>query len=462
MTFALLHSQRTPRGFDDRIVFLYSFFSAYGIYLNDKYISGYNMERIKRRYEKIIFAAAVVCCILLCGFGIGATAFAKEKSEEENSTNIKLYARSAVLMDADSGRVLFGKNEEEAMPMASTTKIMTCIIALENGNPEDIVTVSSKAAGQPKVHLGMRADQRFKLKDLLYSLMLESHNDSAVAIAEHIGGSTEGFAEMMNRKAKDIGCYDTFFITPNGLDATATNKNGDTKVHSTTARDLARIMKYCIGESEMSEEFLEITRTQSHSFTDADGKRSYSCGNHNAFLSMMEGALSGKTGFTNNAGYCYVGALKRDGKTFIVSLLACGWPNNKSYKWSDTKKLMSYGLENYEYINVYEPVQFKPLYVEGGVPENQKPYGNAYVEVELEDKIPKELNILLREDEKISINLEIPDKLEAPVDKGNIIGAIKYYLEGEVIKEYPVLTKKNVPAMDFQWVVKYIWTLYAI
>ena len=101
------------------------------------------------------------------------------------------------------------------------------------------------------------------------------------------------------------------------------------KVHSTTAADLARIMKYCITESPKKEEFLEVTRTASYSFSDLEGKSSYSCNNHNAFLSMMDGALSGKTGFTAKAGYCYVGALNRDGKTFIVALLACGWPNNK-------------------------------------------------------------------------------------------------------------------------------------
>lgn len=108
-------------------------------------------------------------------------------------------------------------------------------------------------------------------------------------------------------------------------------------------------MKYCIKESPCREDFLNVTRTASYSFYDADKKRSFSCNNHNAFLNMMEGALTGKTGFTANAGYCYVGALTRDGKTFIVALLACGWPNNKTYKWKDTVKLMNYGLENYSY-----------------------------------------------------------------------------------------------------------------
>ena len=132
---------------------------------------------------------------------------------------LSLYAQSAVLMDADSGRILYGKDEQQIRPMASTTKIMTCILALELGNPEDFCEVSQKASAQPKVKLGAPAGSRLKLQDLLYSLMLESHNDSAVVIAEHISGSVEAFARAMNRKAQEIGCVDTTFLTPNGLDA---------------------------------------------------------------------------------------------------------------------------------------------------------------------------------------------------------------------------------------------------
>lgn len=130
-----------------------------------------------------------------------------------------LHAQSAVLMDGASGRVLFEKNGYEKRAMASTTKILTCILALEKGDLEQIVTVSKNAARQPKVHLGMQEGEKFFLKDLLYSLMLESHNDSAVAVAEAIAGSTEEFAVQMNEKAREIGCRNSHFITPNGLDA---------------------------------------------------------------------------------------------------------------------------------------------------------------------------------------------------------------------------------------------------
>lgn len=138
----------------------------------------------------------------------------------------QLYARSAVLMDADSGRVLFGKDEDVVRPMASTTKIMTCILALENMQEDQVTAASDHAASQPKVRLGVKGKEEFRIKDLLYSLMLESHNDSAVVIAEGIAGSVEAFAGMMNEKAEELGCSDTYFVTPNGLDGY--DEGGDT------------------------------------------------------------------------------------------------------------------------------------------------------------------------------------------------------------------------------------------
>ncbi len=319
----------------------------------------------------MILAVALFCCP---NWSINA--------EEEKKDDLQLYAQAAVLMDADSGRVLYGKNEKAILPMASTTKIMTCILALEYGNPEQIVEASSYAASMPKVKLYVRQGEKYRLKDLLYSLMLESHNDSAVVIAEGVGGSVENFAAMMNQKARDIGCYDSCFITPNGLDATV-NETG--KTHATTAADLARIMAYCVTDSPKKEEFLEITRTLSYDFTDADGSRNFHCNNHNTFLGMMEEALSGKTGFTNNAGYCYVGALESEGRVFTVALLACGWPNNRSYKWSDMKKLAAYGMERYRYQDIYEEKTFADIPVRGGIAgKTGTPWDEGIVGVVLE------------------------------------------------------------------------------
>ncbi|UWP59714.1 D-alanyl-D-alanine carboxypeptidase family protein [Ruminococcus gauvreauii] len=366
---------------------------------------------------------------------------------QEEPADSELYARSACLMDADSGRVLYEKDGEEKRPNASTTKIMTCILALENGNPDDTVTATKRAAGQPKVHLGVHEGDQFRLNDLLYSLMLESHNDSAVMIAEHIAGSVEDFAGMMNQKAQEIGCENTYFITPNGLDDQ--NEQG---VHGTTAQDLARIMRYCIMQSPKREEFLAITQTASYTFWNMEETVIYNCYNHNAFLSMMEGALSGKTGFTADAGYCYVGALEQDGKTFIVSLLACGWPNNKSYKWSDTKKLMTYGLEHYSIQDVLirelPAAQLEVLEGQHGGRLSEEAVVPLSYRCDMEQQ---SLKVLLGADEEVQVEKSLPDALQAPVKAGTVVGKVSYLLDGEVLKTYPVYADDSVKKIDFIW-----------
>lgn len=221
------------------------------------------MQKMKERI--LIFICAV--------FVTGVTAqHVKAKEFQEN-----LYAESAVLMDADTGRVLYGKEEQKIRPMASTTKVMTCILALENAEKTEIVEVSAKAAAQPDVQLHMQEGEQYYLKDLLYSLMLKSHNDTAVAIAEHVGGSVEKFAAMMNEKAIKIGCTQTHFVTPNGLDA-----KDDEGIHATTARDLALIMRYAI----QNPDFLAIAQTTDYNFSDLSEKRTFVLHNTNALLEI--------------------------------------------------------------------------------------------------------------------------------------------------------------------------------
>lgn len=392
------------------------------------------------------FLAFFLSLLLICGFNVQA----EEIDEPHN-----LYAQAAVLMDADSGRVLFEKNGDEVLANASTTKIMTCIIALEIGNLEEVVTASSNAAAQPKVHLGMQTKEQFVLRDLLYSLMLESHNDSAVAIAEHVAGSVEEFANLMNRKAEELGCEDTYFITPNGLDAV--DENGS---HSTTATDLARIMSYCITESPMKEAFLMITGTASYSFSNVAGTRTFSCTNHNSFLTMMDGAISGKTGFTGKAGYCYVGALEQDGRTFVVALLACGWPNNKNYKWSDTRKLMEYGLENYTYRSVDEEIELPNILVENGIGENGELFEKAYVKLEVDYGNENYVSFLLRDDEELEIDITYKDNLIAPLKVGQSVGKVSYCLDGNVLKDYQMIVAEYVEERNIAWVFKKIAEMY--
>ena len=366
-----------------------------------------------------------------------------EKEAGQLQEDLHLYAQAAVLLDADSGRVLYGKNEETPMAMASTTKIMTCILVLENAKVEEEVSISAYAATMPKVKLYVKKGEHYTVRELLFSLMLESHNDSAVAIAEHIGGSVEQFAELMNQKAVDIGCMKTHFITPNGLDAK--DKHG---IHGTTAADLARILRYCIKESPEKDTFLTITRTSVYSFTNLAGTRSFTCNNHNAFLNMMDGALTGKTGFTGTAGYCYVGALERDGKLFIVALLGCGWPGNKTYKWADTKKLMNYGLDHYQEHTIKDdilqktdiPIQYDPNY------RRQQDAEKATIAWDCSFSE----TLLLREDEQITVRYILPEKLGLPLQTGMQIGSVVLSINGKVYAIYPVFITETISEMTWK------------
>lgn len=387
---------------------------------------------MKKRKKWKPYLVCILTVLLIMEISIRAQA---------EGTPENLYARSAVLMDADTGRILFGKNDNEVMPMASTTKIMTLLVTLEHADLDEIVEVSARAASMPDVQLHIREGERYRLQDLCYSLMLESHNDSAVAIAEHVGGTVEGFAAMMNQKAKHLGCYHTYFISPNGLDAE--DEHGK---HSTTARDLARIMRCCI----KNETFLSITREPSWTFTDMDGNRSFTVQNKNAFLQMMEGALTGKTGFTNEAGYCYVGALERGEKRLITVVLACGWPNHKTWKWMDTKALMNYGLEDYHKETVgSDRMALEPVSVMDG----QKEKVEILTDAALED-------FLLKEDDEFTMEVLVPDILKAPVQAGELVGSVAYYINGQIVDLFPVYTASEVKKIDLEWRLRQVIDLW--
>lgn len=391
-----------------------------------------------------------------------ATGTTSTLSETTDVPSIELYAQSAVLMDADSGRILYGKNMDEIRPMASTTKIMTCILALERADVEDTVEVSAYAASMPDVQLNIRQGEQYRLGDLLHSLMLESHNDSAVAIAEHVGGNVEDFAKLMNEKAASLGCKDTWFITPNGLDAVQAGdetKEGTTeKSHSTTAADLARIMRYCVMESPQKEMFLQITQTQDYSFTDLSGNRSFSCHNHNALLTMFTGALSGKTGFTGKAGYCYIGAASREGKTLVVALLASGWPPHKTYKWSDCRKLLDYGFDNYSLYTLDDSLIDYNRFASIPVRNAQTAQIGDSAVIPLQIIESEGVNkILLKETERVQVNYQIPDALTAPVAQGETVGRITYTLDGEELCSYRLIAPQNVKAIDYPWWLKQVF-----
>lgn len=401
---------------------------------------------MKKTCKQIVAVILIIVGMLNNSFSIYAS------NNKETTAPESLHALSAVLMDGISGRVLYGKNAEEPRAMASTTKIMTCILILEQCNLEETAATSAYAASMPKVHLGAAEGEEFYVKDLLYSLMLESHNDSAVILAEHAGGDVSGFAEKMNEKAREIGCEDTWFITPNGLDAQE-EVQGEVKKHHTTATDLGRIMRYCISQSPKKEEFLEITRTPSYSFQDVSGKRSFSCNNHNAFLSMMEGALSGKTGFTSQAGYCYIGALEQDGKTLIVALLGCGWPNHKDYKWQDTRALMEYGLEHYT-LHSFSEAKLPQIPAVIPVEKGQGEKLGEMAQVSTVKRETEDMKLLLGAEDKVRTVYRGKAFLEAPVKEGDKIGEISYEVNGEIWKTEDVVAGNDVEKIDYAWCLK--------
>lgn len=373
-----------------------------------------------------------------------------------------LYALSACLMDADSGRVLYGKNVDEVRAMASTTKIMTLIIALEYGNAEDTVTISPYAASMPDVQLNVRAGEQYRLGDLCYAMMLESYNDIAAAIAEHIGmayadidiNDTEkrsiddsrkcvsAFAGLMNDKARVLGCENTYFITPNGLDAE--DENGK---HSTTARELALIASYAVKKDD----FNAITGTKQYSFGEINGKRSCNVYNKDAFLNQMSGAFGIKTGFTGNAGYCFVGALKSDGRTFISVVLGSGWPSARTYKWKDTRKLMEYGINNFFEQKIFTTVEeYKSVEVTDGIGDS------------VGTRIEGELSMLISSSDEVKVVYELEDSVKAPVYENDKLGKAIVYVNGERVALFPITASGDVKLVGFNWFLKELMKAFCL
>ena len=351
-----------------------------------------------------------------------------------------LNAKAACLIDADSGMVLFAKNADEKLPMASTTKIMTALIALESSDLSDTITFSAHAASMPDVQLNAMSGEQFTMRDLLYSLLLESHNDTAVAIAEHVSGSTEAFADKMNEKAAELGLSSTHFVTPNGLDADE---------HYTTAKELCLIASYAL----QNQTFCKIIRTPAHSFANRTNTKQYHVTNHDAFLTNYAGAIGIKTGFTGNAGYCFCGAAKRGGITLISSVLACGWPPHKTYKWTDTKKLMDYGFTNYKLVRLTETPMLQKIPVHGGRSNIMQPRRSVPA---------RDTKLLMTSADTLRICYELPHSIKAPIRSGDIIGYESYYLNDTLLQSIPIASSSKIKEADAPYVARLLYQLYCI
>ena len=247
---------------------------------------------------------------------------------EHTGLDYNLSSDCALLINANTGKVVYAKNENVRHANASTTKIMTCILALENCKLNEKVTFSPYAASIEPSKLYANAGEVFYLKDLLYSLMLPSHNDTAVAIAEHVSGSTSKFVDLMNKKAAAIGCTNTHFATPNGLDFGYD--------HYTTASDLAKIARYAIKRNM----FRKLISTGYYSFSNLNTGRIYYIGTTNALLGNLPGVQGMKTGYTNKAGYCFVGlSYSQKGNTYISVVLG---GSSSASRWEDSRRLLTY------------------------------------------------------------------------------------------------------------------------
>ena len=253
-------------------------------------------------------------------------------ASEENSLN--LNARSCVVLDRISKKILYGKNEYNKMKMASTTKIMTATIILENCNLNKTVSVSKKAAATGGSRLGLKENDEITIHDLLYGLLLVSGNDAAVCLAESCSGSVSNFTTLMNKKAIELGLTNTNFETPHGLDS---------ENHYTTAYELALLSDYALNNPI----FLDIVGTKNYTIN-INGKPK-NLSNTNELLGNLSGVYGVKTGFTNGANRCLVTACKRNDMDIICVVLGC---DTKNFRSLDSTKLINYSFDNFEYINI--------------------------------------------------------------------------------------------------------------
>jgi D-alanyl-D-alanine carboxypeptidase (penicillin-binding protein 5/6) len=345
------------------------------------------------------FFSLLIAFFIILPYGNG---FCKEPYPPLNiSTNY------AVVMDADSGRILYEKNASKIVPMASTTKIMTCILAIENCSLDEIVTVSKAASSIHGSTIGLRYGEKLTMEEMLYGLMLRSGNDCAVAIAEHISGSVEAFSNLMNAKAFSIGAFNTHFSSPHGLDSND---------HFTTSRDLALITRYAF----KYDTFSKIVSTKTITFDHGKYKRSFS--NTNRLLWSIPDADGVKTGYTGKAGRCLVSSASRNSSRFICVLL------NSQNRWEDSKKLLNYALNNYTEKIEIDPEKLKSkIEVING--QKQK------IEVGFKEKIS--IPLTQSEKESLSMRLMVPSSVTAPVYEGEQLGSLLLYCNDKIIYSVP-------------------------
>ena len=416
-------------------------------------ITNNHIHYLEVMYMIIFFRSKKLSILLLICIFFNIFIPINQIKAQTNNGLTNMYSKSYCVMDGNNGRVLEEKDSNTELSNASTTKILTCILILENCDVNSYATASEAAAMQQEVKLGVKTGEKYKIKDLLYAMMLESYNDCAYVLAEAAAQNVEKFSLLMNEKASEIGCKNSYFVTPNGLDAEYKQNR-----HHSSANDLCKIMKYCTWDSPKSKEFREITQTLEYNFT-LPNQQTITVSNHNKLLMENSNIVSGKTGFTAAAGYCYVGAYEKDGVRFCFCLLACGWPNNKNYKWIDSKKIISYIEEFYK---EYKENDVEEIYINSemyyiGKPDIEKWNSIPEIEYELSNFNRK---LLIRNDEEITKELNLKTLKKAEYEGNEEVGNIVYNINGEYFYERKIILKKGMTKWNIKNLFKAIITDY--
>ena len=342
--------------------------------------------------------------------------FMHDSNLQTNSANDfpTINSRAYIVLDRKSNTVILGKNHNQRKKMASTTKIMTSLVVIENCNLSDTVEISKKAGGTGGSRLGLKTGDKITVNDLLYGLMLCSGNDAAVALAEHVAGSINNFSELMNNKALELGLTNTHFITPHGLDADE---------HYTTAYELAILSNYAL----KNETFAKIVGTKEYTITINNNVKTIR--NTNELLGNLNGVYGIKTGFTNGANRCLVTACKRGDIDIICVVLGA---DTKKFRSTDSIKLMEYAFSHFEYVDINNIIN---TYFENWKKEHLDTfsvYKGLYDYISLTYDPPTYSNIPIKNDmlDKFNIIINCNTNLNAPINKGTIIGNITL-LSGE-------------------------------
>lgn len=350
-----------------------------------------------------------------------------------NTSTLNLNTRSCIVLDRLSKTVLYGKNEYNKVKMASTTKIMTATIIIENCNLEETVEISKKAANTGGSRLGLKTGDKITIKDLLYGLMLRSGNDAAVALAETCAGSIVDFSNLMNKKANELGLVNTHFESPHGLDSDG---------HYTTAYELALLSDYAL----KNKTFLQIVGTSNYTITINGYPKSLT--NTNELLGNLNGVYGIKTGFTNGANRCLVTACKRNDMDIICVVLGC---DTKKFRTSDSIKLIEYAFNNFEYVNIKDKID-KELEFWKNENENYF-YINKGISSDLKIKY-SELDtpiipINKNEISSINVNVYMNSLLESPVHTDDIIGKIEVTSNNTSILNCNILANNTIKKKNF-------------